>query len=108
MEMWGFFFFNKNVILTQCHSWPPADCVGAPGGDGGVPEALQNQPESEKEADGGFSPTGGHDQPHPHPAEGLYAEGRLWLQVSQLQTLWQMLVFMFYKSNNLQELFGTP
>lgn len=33
---------------------PPAESLGAPGGDGGVPEALQDQPERQKQADSGL------------------------------------------------------
>ena len=36
---------------------PPAESLGAPGGDGGVPEALQDQPDRQKQTDPGLHQT---------------------------------------------------
>lgn len=62
---------------------PPTESLWAPGGDGGVPEAGQDQPERQKQADPGLHQTRGPAQPHSHPAEDLSAGRRLWLQVRE-------------------------
>lgn len=61
----------------------PAESPGAPGGDGGVSETLQDQPRRPQKTDPGHGQTGGPVQPHSDAAEELPAEGRLRLKVTE-------------------------